>query len=128
MDLDQFVLNPGTLLVLVFGLVEVAKRLGVQGRWLTALSMALGITLALFYRLRELLPAWGAWIELGFFGLAAGLAASGVYDYLKARRKAPTSTPPASRQAALRSSSASGNASAATPGSARPQEPPYGRR
>lgn len=87
MDLTDFSLNPATLLVLIFGLVEFCKTLGLEGRRLRLLSMALGVLLAGLYRLRELFPAHGAWIELGFFGLAAGLAASGLYDYLHAQFK-----------------------------------------
>jgi len=83
MDLDRFVLNPTTLLVLIFGLVEYIKGFGVRGNSLRAVSMALGVMLAVAYRLREAAPDWAGWIEMTFFGLAAGLAASGVYDFLK---------------------------------------------
>ncbi len=85
MDLDRFVLNPTTLLVLIFGLVEYIKGFGVRGNSLRAVSMALGVALAVAYRLREAAPDWAGWIEMAFFGLAAGLAASGVYDFLKNR-------------------------------------------
>ena len=85
MDLGHFVLNPATLLVLIFGLVEYVKGLGIHGNSLRVISLALGIALAIAYRLRETTPEWASWIEIAFFGLAAGLAASGMYDFLKSR-------------------------------------------
>ncbi len=85
MDLGHFVLNPATLLVLIFGLVEYAKGFGLHGNGLRVTSMALGVALAVAYRLGEARPEWAGWIEIAFFGLAAGLAASGMYDFLKSR-------------------------------------------
>jgi hypothetical protein len=85
MDLGHFVLNPATLVVLIFGLVEYVKGFGMHGNGLRAISMVLGVALAVAYRLRETKPEWAIWIEIAFFGLAAGLAASGVYDFLKSR-------------------------------------------
>lgn len=85
MDLGHFVLNPATLLVLIFGLVEYVKGFGIHGNGLRAISLALGVALAVAYRLREATPEWAGWIEIAFFGLAAGLAASGMYDFLKDR-------------------------------------------
>jgi ABC-type iron transport system FetAB permease component len=87
MGLENFVLNPATLLVLIFGLVEYVKGFGLRGNALRLASMALGMALAVAFKLREVFPAWASWIELVFFGLAAGLAASGVYDFLKDRWK-----------------------------------------
>ena len=89
MDLESFALNPATLLVLIFGLVEYAKGFGLRGASLRATSMALGVLLAVAYRLRDVVPGWAGWIEMAFFGLAAGLAASGVYDFLKSSLRRP---------------------------------------
>ena len=85
MDLDRFVLNPATLMVLIFGLVEYVKGFGLQGNALRLLSLFIGLGLAVAFKLRELYPPASAWVEIVFFGLAAGLAASGIYDYLKTR-------------------------------------------
>lgn len=85
MDFERFVLNPATLLVLIFGLVEYVKGFGLRGNGLRVTSMLLGVVLAVAYRLREAAPGWAGWIEMAFFGLAAGLAASGMYDFLKNR-------------------------------------------
>lgn len=85
MNLEGFTVDAGTLLVLVFGLVEFAKQLGAQGKGLRALSMGIGVLLAAAFRLREIYPALAVWIDLGFFGLAAGLAASGVFGFLNQR-------------------------------------------
>jgi hypothetical protein len=91
MDLENFVLNPVTLLVIVFGLVEFVKQLGAKGQGLRVISMGFGFALAVIFKLRELYPDWGMWIEVGFFGLAIGLAASGVYGYLNERLPKPSS-------------------------------------
>ena len=85
MNLDNFVLNPAALLVLIFGLVEYVKRLGLKGNALSLVSLLVGVVLAVAFKLRELYPLASPWIEVAFFGLAAGLAASGVYDFLKNR-------------------------------------------
>jgi len=85
MDLEHFVLNPAALLVLIFGLVEYVKGFGLQGNALRVLSLLIGVILATSFKLRELYPLASPWIEVAFFGLAAGLAASGVYDFLKGR-------------------------------------------
>jgi drug/metabolite transporter (DMT)-like permease len=73
------------LLVLIFGLVEFVKQLGLTGNRLRLVSMAVGIILAVVFRLRELYPPWSPWIDLFFFGLAAGLTACGIYGFLEAR-------------------------------------------
>jgi hypothetical protein len=60
--------------------------------------MALGVALAVLYRLSLVYSQAAPWIETAFFGLAAGLAASGVYSFanqrlpanpVKARRRDP---------------------------------------
>ena len=85
MDFEAFVLNPATLLVIVFGLVEFVKQFGAKGNGLRLLSLGLGISMAVAFKVREIMPDWALWIELGFFGLAVGLAASGVYGFLDGR-------------------------------------------
>jgi uncharacterized membrane protein HdeD (DUF308 family) len=85
MDFEQFVINPAALMALIFGLVEFAKQLGASGHRLRWLSMLTGIILAVVYRLRGLYPQAAPWIDISFFGLAAGLAASGVFDFIQKR-------------------------------------------
>ena len=85
MDITDFLLTPTTLLVLIFGLVEFTKQLGLTGNRLRLVSMATGILLAIVFRLSSLYPATAEWIETAFFGLACGLAASGIYGFLDNR-------------------------------------------
>jgi hypothetical protein len=54
MDLGHFVLNPATLLVLIFGLVEYVKGFGIHGNGLRAISLALGVALAQLTTARKL--------------------------------------------------------------------------
>lgn len=85
MNIDQFVVNPAALMALIFGLVEFAKQLGASGDRLRWLSMLTGIVLAVVYQLRDIYPQAATWIDIAFFGLAAGLAASGVFSFLQRR-------------------------------------------
>jgi hypothetical protein len=85
MDLTNFILNPATLLILIFGLVEYAKSYGLKGNPLRAASITIGFVLAFVFKIRDLMPAITPYIDIAFFGLAAGLAASGIYDFLNQR-------------------------------------------
>ena len=85
MNLENFILNPTTLLILIFGLVEYAKGYGLNGNRLRAASMVIGFALAAAFKLRDLIPLALPYFDIAFFGLAAGLAASGVYDFLNQR-------------------------------------------
>ena len=73
------------LMVLVFGLVEFAKKVGLSGKTLTALSMVLGVLAGIFYKVMQMYPETQPWIGAVVFGLAVGLAASGIYDFANAR-------------------------------------------
>jgi len=85
MDLSTFALNPVTLALLIIGIVEFIKKFGVTGNKLTLISMAVGILFALIYKFHEFYPPAEQYIELAFFGLAAGLCASGIYSFVNAR-------------------------------------------
>jgi uncharacterized membrane protein HdeD (DUF308 family) len=85
MDLNTFALNPVTLALLILGIVEFVKKFGVTGNKLTLISMAVGIVFALIYKFHEFYPPAEQYIELAFFGLAAGLCASGIYSFVNAR-------------------------------------------
>lgn len=85
MNFDHFIVNPAALMALIFGLVEFAKQLGASGDKLRWLSMLVGIILAVVYQLRQVYPQIATWIDIAFFGLAAGLAASGVFSFLQKR-------------------------------------------
>ena len=72
-------------LIIVFGLVEFIKKFGLKGRTLTALSMVIGVLIGVFYQLAVRNQQVNEWFQIIMFGLAVGLAASGVYDFLDKR-------------------------------------------
>ena len=86
MDMDM-VVNDVSFLALVFGLVEFAKKLSVRGRALTVLSMVLGVVMGVGYQVAQngVPTDFAGWFAAGVFGLAVGLAASGIYDFADAR-------------------------------------------
>ncbi len=74
-----------SLIVIILGLVEFAKKLGLSGNILTVASMLIGIALGVLFKLAAMYPAINPWFEVAVFGLACGLAACGIYDFVKAR-------------------------------------------
>jgi uncharacterized membrane protein HdeD (DUF308 family) len=85
MDLGNFNLNPLTLALLVMGLVEFVKRFKVEGNKLIIISMLIGMVLAMIYKISTIVPAAQVYVEVIFFGLAAGLCASGIYNFINLR-------------------------------------------
>jgi uncharacterized membrane protein HdeD (DUF308 family) len=85
MDIEQWVLNPVTLLAIVFGVVEFIKSLGVEGNKLRWISLGVGILLAFLFKATELVPAYSPYIQTVFYGIAVGLAASGVFSFINKR-------------------------------------------
>lgn len=81
----DFVVNPIALIVLIFGLVEFIKSLGVKGNILRLVSIIAGILVVVVFQLRSEYPQYQLLIDILFFGLATGLAASGYYDFFKTR-------------------------------------------
>lgn len=86
MDFGGFEIGGVAMIVLVVGIVEAAKRFGVEGRWSEALALALGfgfvgLSAAIGEGLvaEPLLP----WIRICVLGLGGSLAATGIYDLLK---------------------------------------------
>ncbi len=73
------------LMIIVFGLVEFAKKLGVKGKGLTVLSMVLGVLAGVVYQWVQLHPDSAQWVQVILFGLIVGLTASGIYDFANAR-------------------------------------------
>ena len=71
------------LLPLILGLVEFAKKLGIEGKWSMLLAVVLGCGFgALLMAMQESLIPEAAlpWINVGVFGLSFGLGAAGLYD------------------------------------------------
>ena len=85
MDLSVFALNPVTLAVLILGVVEFLKRLGLSGNKLMLVSMGVGILFATIYKVHDLYPPAEPYLEVVFFGIAAGLCASGIYSFITNR-------------------------------------------
>ena len=85
MDFQDLIVNGVNFIAIVFGLVESSKKFGLSGHVLTALSMGIGVVLGVGYQLAQKYQAFGEWYGIILFGLAVGLAASGVYDFLNAR-------------------------------------------
>lgn len=92
MDLSVFVLNPVTLAILILGVVEFLKKFGLTGNKLMLVSMGVGIVAAFIYKAGELYPPASPYVEVAFFGLAAGLCASGIYRFINNRFPDKTKT------------------------------------
>lgn len=74
------------MILVVLGLVEFVKQLGVQGKALLGASMGIGLVLGVGYQLSvaSALPVnFGGWFAVAIYGLALGLFASKVYDAIQ---------------------------------------------
>jgi len=69
--------------LLIAGIVELIKKLGLQGNILILVSVGIGMVFGVVFRVYEMFPVTQQWIELAYFGLAFGLGASGLYDLTK---------------------------------------------
>jgi membrane protein implicated in regulation of membrane protease activity len=83
MSLENFVVTPAVMLVLIFGIVEFIKGFGVKGNKLRLIALFIGLLIAAVFKLRDVLPSAKLWIDIVFFTIASGLSASGLYDFLK---------------------------------------------
>jgi len=92
MDLGNFLVNPVTLALLILGVVEYIKTFGVAGNKLMLIAMAVGILFATVYKLRDLYLPAQPYIDVAFFGIAAGLGASGIYSFVNSRFPPQTKT------------------------------------
>lgn len=72
------------LVLVIIGLVEWFKRLGLEGKPLIGVSMALGVILGGAYQITQSFPQSAPdWFAVVIIGLAYGLIASGIYDVVK---------------------------------------------
>jgi prepilin signal peptidase PulO-like enzyme (type II secretory pathway) len=85
MDLGTFTLNPLTLALLILGIVEFIKKFGLTGNKLMLVSMGVGVLFGVVYKFHEVYPPLEQYIEIAFFGIAAGLCASGIYSFVNNR-------------------------------------------
>lgn len=77
-----------SLIIVIFGLVEFSKSLGLKGKALTIFSMLLGVIFGIAYKISEtgVIPTeFAGWFAVIVFGLALGLVASGFYDFADSR-------------------------------------------
>lgn len=81
--MDQ-VVNGIPLIALVIALVEWIKKFGVEGKALNAASMAVGAAIGVAYWYAQApLVSFADWFGAVVYGLALGLAASGLYDAVR---------------------------------------------
>ncbi len=78
------------LTIVIFGLVEFSKSLGLSGKGLTILSLVLGLAFGVAYQISTAgVPAgFAGWFTVVIFGLALGLVTSGFYDFANSRMPA----------------------------------------
>ena len=86
-DLAQLFVGGIPLIIVIFGLVEFSKSIGLKGSLLTILSLVLGLAFGVAYKIAEAgLPVgFSAWFVVVVFGLALGLITSGFYDFADKR-------------------------------------------
>ena len=85
MELNNFLVNPVTLALIILGVVEMIKKFGVTGNKLLIISMIVGIAFGVVYKLYEIYTPAKVYIDVVFFGIAAGLGASGIYSFVTDR-------------------------------------------
>jgi hypothetical protein len=90
MDTTTIVVGSIPLMVVIFGLVEFSKSLGLNGKKLTVFSLLLGIAFGIAYQLATAgVPAeFSGWFAVVVYGLALGLVTSGFYDFVDNRMPA----------------------------------------
>jgi hypothetical protein len=86
-DFTNLLIGGIPLMVVIFGLVEFIKSLGLKGNWLTVVSLLLGFVFGGCYQISKLgMPAtFAEWFSAIVFSLAIGLATSGFYKFVTAR-------------------------------------------
>lgn len=84
MNAADYVVNGVPLVMVILGLVELAKEFGASGRLLTGISFAIGAVLGVFYQFSVAIPATATdWFGAVLFGLALGLTACKLYDAVR---------------------------------------------
>ncbi|WP_236839248.1 hypothetical protein [Bellilinea caldifistulae] len=82
--ISESMINGIPLVLVVLGLVEWSKRLGVSGKALQILSMLVGVVLGVLYQFsQQPLEGFSVWFGAVVYGLALGLVASGIYDAVR---------------------------------------------
>ena len=83
LDFSSLLVGGIPLLLVIFGLVEMIKSLGLGGKWLTVCSLALGLVFGLCHQIAQagLPTGFAAWFATVVFGLTLGLVTSGFYKW-----------------------------------------------
>jgi hypothetical protein len=83
LDFSTLLVNGIPLSLVIFGLVEMIKSFGVQGKVLTLLSLLLGLVFGLAYQFAQTsFPTdFAGWFSVIIFGLTLGLVTSGFYKF-----------------------------------------------
>jgi hypothetical protein len=86
-DFTSLLVGGIPLTIVIFGLVEFIKSLGLRGKALTVCSLLLGLLLGIAYQFSVSgVPAtYAGWFSSVISGLALGLVASGFYKFASAR-------------------------------------------
>lgn len=85
-DFSNLLIGGIPLIVVIFGLVEFIKSLGLQGKAVTVVSLALGLVFGLAYQFTLAIPSdFAGWFSAIVFSLALGLVASGFYKFVDTR-------------------------------------------
>jgi len=92
-DLTKLFVGGIPLLIVIFGLVEFSKSLGLKGKWLTVAALLLGLAFGITFKIAmEGIPSgFAGWFVVVVFGLALGLTTSGFYDF--ANKRFPNTNP-----------------------------------
>lgn len=72
--------SPGLVIVMVLGLVELCKKLGLEGNKLLLVAMGIGIGLGALGEVVVQFPEVLPWVKIVVYGVLTGLTASGLYD------------------------------------------------
>lgn len=83
MTLETVVMGPVGIILLVIGMVEAAKRLGVEGKWSFVLALSLGFVFAAYLEALAagiIPPEVVVAVRILVVGIGGGLAATGLYD------------------------------------------------
>ena len=84
MNVADYVVNGVPLVMVILGLVELAKGFGFTGKVLTGISFGIGAILGVFYQFSIAVPATAAdWFGAVVFGLSLGLTACKLYDAVR---------------------------------------------
>ncbi len=68
---------------LIIGLVEAAKRLGMDSVWATPMAVGWGLAISVGSEAARHVPGSEAWLNAVLWGMALGLSASGLYSGTK---------------------------------------------